>query len=137
MTSELFGEMMIPQVLRKENVIISRYMNSLGLFEYPELGEGQQLNMWVMKEFGVVESWAKLFTIQLPGNQNIILRGFRNNGEAVITCLAKRECAQKLLNPKTNDIGDFQTNGYDCYDCKVKPFVETLVLIDQPYAISY
>ncbi|KAK9919584.1 hypothetical protein M0R45_028172 [Rubus argutus] len=135
MSSEVFGEMMIPQVLRKENVIISRYMNSLGLYEYPEFDEGQPLNMWVMKEYGVVESWAKLFTIQLPGKQ-VILRGFRNNGEAVITCLAKSEYPQILLNPKTNDIGDFQTNGYDSYDCEVAPFVETLVLIDQPHAIS-
>jgi hypothetical protein len=135
MSSELFGEIMTPQGLGEE-AIISRYSNSLAIFESQRVVQEKQFDMWVMKEYGVADSWVKLITIQLPA-ESIGLYGFRNNGEAVINYIHRDKFVQKLLNPKINDIGDFEVKGcwFGVYKF-VEPFVESLVLLDQPNAIS-
>ncbi|KAK9919471.1 hypothetical protein M0R45_028063 [Rubus argutus] len=137
MSSELFGEIMIPQVLG-EDATISRYNNSLAIFESHGVIQEKQLDMWVMKEYGVADSWVKLITIQLPA-EYLEPRGFRNNGEAVINYrnIYTDKPVQKILNPKINDIGDFEAKGCWFGEYKfVEPFVESLVLLDQPNAIS-
>ncbi|KAF7145572.1 hypothetical protein RHSIM_Rhsim04G0064400 [Rhododendron simsii] len=82
--------------------------------------------IWVMKEYGVAESWAKLYDINLPiGLRHII--GFRKNGQVLLS---------------TND------DRLLCYDCETKTsanlidtessvtfdgdtFMESLVLVKQ------
>lgn len=138
MSSELFGEMMIlPEALRKEEVYILKHGNSLAFID--KVVRGPQVDMWVMKEYGVADSWVKLITIQLPAAESIGLSGFRNNGEAVINYFHSYtdKFMQKILNPKINDIGDFEVKGCWFGEYKfVEPFVESLVLLDQPNAIS-
>ncbi|XP_058211480.1 F-box/kelch-repeat protein At3g23880-like [Rhododendron vialii] len=59
--------------------------------------------MWVMKKYGVAESWAKLYTIPLTGVSGRII-GFRENGEFLVSA------SDKLLL---------------CYDCKTKTWTNT------------
>jgi F-box interacting protein len=128
MSSELFGEMMIlPEALRKEEVYILKHGYSLAFID--KTVKGPQVDMWVMKEYGVAESCAKLLATKMPPPNLFRVLGFRNSGEAVVS----NPRWQKFLNPKTNEIGDFPTNGYCDF---VQPFVESLVLLDQPNAIS-
>ncbi|XP_058208986.1 F-box/kelch-repeat protein At3g23880-like [Rhododendron vialii] len=88
--------------------------------------EGVFCCIWVMKEYGVAESWAKLYNINLPiGLKQII--GFRKNGQVLLS---------------TND------HRLLCYDCETKTsanpvdtessvtfdsdtFMESIVLVKQ------
>ncbi|XP_059661229.1 F-box/kelch-repeat protein At3g23880-like [Cornus florida] len=73
MDSEVFGEMMLPASVsngRGLNLSISFFGESLSLFHYDDgvLSDGSYYNIcpiWVMKEYGSVESWTKLFTVDL------------------------------------------------------------------------
>lgn len=73
MVSELFGEIVMPELAFREGLrSMSRYGESLALFEFDRRRTYQDdftFNMWVMKEYGVAQSWTKLFTINIcrPG----------------------------------------------------------------------
>ncbi|XP_004304761.1 PREDICTED: F-box protein At4g22390-like [Fragaria vesca subsp. vesca] len=148
MSDEVFGEITMPQVMMiKSHRIISRYRNSLAVLQWDFVlddAKQKQLDMWVMKEYGVVESWTKLLTVKLPEYIHSIRRlGFRNNGEALIRYVnhprARKTSrhVQKLLNPHSDDIGDFEAQGSRFLEYKlVEPFVESLILLDHPSAIS-
>nr|WRO64615.1 MYB transcription factor protein [Rosa persica] len=107
-SKELFGKITIPEALRKEEICqISRYKNSLALFERYE-DDRQQFDMWVMKEYGVMQSWAKLFSIHTPTTQ-IKPFGFIKTGQVL---LKYHPAVVKLVDPKTNGVRPFQINGY-------------------------
>lgn len=83
-----------------------------------------------MKEFGVPESWTKLMSICLEGTL-IAPFGFRS-------CeLVFRMYGGMLLSvdPKTKQVKEFKTDGYRYHF--MDSFVESLVLLGQPNAISY
>ncbi|KAI5326018.1 hypothetical protein L3X38_035092 [Prunus dulcis] len=94
--------------------------------------------MWVMKEYGVAGSWAKLFTIS---PQEVVLRplGFRKSGQLVVLELLWGDgkfC--QSMDPNTKQFEDFRVDGsctksYQFMDS----FVESIVLLDRPNAISY
>ncbi|KAI8011302.1 F-box protein CPR1 [Camellia lanceoleosa] len=78
MVSEAFSEMMLPPALagqRSTCLSIKLFGESLAVFCGAEMGRSSCC-IWVMKEYGVAESWTKLFSIILPGVLNKTM-GFR------------------------------------------------------------
>ncbi|XP_059665480.1 F-box protein CPR1-like [Cornus florida] len=89
MGSEVFKEIMLPSSISNGNKLklsVARFGESLSLFHY---GEEELIWMtskscciWVMKEYGVVSSWTKLFTVGLRGISKVL--GFRKTGEVLV-----------------------------------------------------
>ncbi|XP_059661227.1 F-box protein At3g07870-like isoform X2 [Cornus florida] len=88
MGSEVFREMMPPASVANGpdlNMSISLFGELLSLFHYDgaSSGESKRCCIWVMKEYGVMESWTKLFTVDLGGEIDEVL-GFRKTGEVLV-----------------------------------------------------
>ncbi|XP_059661230.1 F-box/kelch-repeat protein At3g23880-like [Cornus florida] len=88
MGSEVFGEMVLPASVAngpKLKMSISLFGESLSLFCYDGdlSGTSERCCIWVMQEYGVVESWIKLFTVDLAQEINKVL-GFRRTGEVLV-----------------------------------------------------
>ncbi|XP_059663823.1 F-box protein CPR1-like [Cornus florida] len=80
MASEVFGEMVLPGCVANGiglQMSISVFGESLSLFEYDSFGG---CSIWVMKEYGIAESWTKLFSFKSYIRKVL---GFRKNGEIV------------------------------------------------------
>ncbi|KAF5950312.1 hypothetical protein HYC85_012305 [Camellia sinensis] len=85
MVSEAFSKMMLPSALagrRSKCLSIKLFGESLAVFCGAEMG--RSCCIWVMKEYGVGESWTELFSINLPGILNKTL-GFRQNGKVLLS----------------------------------------------------
>ncbi|KAL4569855.1 hypothetical protein LXL04_025499 [Taraxacum kok-saghyz] len=83
---EVFDEMPLPDVLSRQDashLSISTRKEYLSVLEY-DMERGKECcGVWVMKEYGVTESWEKLYVIHLPGMLRKTV-GFRGNGEMIV-----------------------------------------------------
>ncbi|XP_059669013.1 F-box protein CPR1-like [Cornus florida] len=87
MGSEVFKEMMLPSSIANDctrDVSIAPFGESLSLIHYDNEFRGRSSSccVWVMKEYGVVSSWTKLFTVDLGGINRVL--GFRTTGEVLV-----------------------------------------------------
>ena len=125
MGEETFYEMMLPLTLAEQNPM------SLSVKLFGELlavlCRGQRDSgcccIWVMKEYRVVESWTKLFNINLPGMFDRT-SGFRKNGEVLLStsnnCLLSFDArTKKIINT------GIRGSPHAFY---VEPFIDTLLL---------
>ncbi|CAN6690867.1 unnamed protein product [Malus baccata var. baccata] len=143
---ELFGEIAMPGSLRiraDSEFCISRYGDSLALFKNDgPFEEGRRRRrkrsfcVWVMKEYGVVESWTKLFTIRLPAVILILPFCFRKSGEVILKTYSDYCLGLKLvsLNPNTDQVEDLDIDDNCSF---MDHFVESIALFGHPDAISY
>lgn len=134
MSSESFRQITMPEFLReKQFCLISRYRDSLAFFEKESPGNGVQLRMWAMVEYGVPNSCTNLFTLHFTDMMTYPL-WFRKNGEIVL----KLGCGVllKSVDPKTKRTRTFGIRRYVKY-YYMDYFVESLVLLDKPNSISY
>jgi len=107
------------------------YGESLAVLCREKLGE-DCCCIWVMKEYGVAESWAKLYNITLPGVlKNII--GLRKNGEILLSTnenhLRHYDCETKTLTYSG------YTGSSDLFAANT--FTESLVLVEQGNGVFY
>ncbi|XP_055961804.1 F-box/kelch-repeat protein At3g06240-like [Mercurialis annua] len=74
----------------------------------------ERLDMWVMFEYGVVQSWSKLFTVSFSSHVERPL-GLLRNGEIFIATVRTAEERGELLlwNPCTEAISDILVNGVE------------------------
>ncbi|KAI3714074.1 hypothetical protein L1987_72664 [Smallanthus sonchifolius] len=83
---EAFDEMPLPDDLSCQhisNLSISNRKGDLTMLEY-DMEKGKECcGVWVMKEYGVMGSWRKLYFIRLPGMLRKAV-GFRMNGDMVL-----------------------------------------------------
>ncbi|PQP93579.1 F-box/kelch-repeat protein [Prunus yedoensis var. nudiflora] len=146
MASELFGEITVPEALRKKlhseprrrEWFISRYRESIALVNICNDRErwfGCRVEIWVMAEYGVAASWANLCTMQLPDFWLMPL-GFRKSGEVVLMRYINGDQSM-LLDPESKQVSYFEIDGSNNRLKFMDYFVESLVLLDQPNAISY
>ncbi|KAM5563080.1 hypothetical protein ABKV19_017994 [Rosa sericea] len=134
-SSESFGEMTMPAFWGNRVIcLISRYRDSLAFFEQ-EFTSVFRLSMWVMEEYGVANSCTNIFTMDFHHITYPYPRPlwFRNSGHVVLECL---QGVLKSVDSKTKSTTDFRINEYVSYDF-MDYFVESLVLLDKPNAISY
>ena len=114
---------------------ISVYRNSIAFFQK----DNGFLHIWAMKEYGVVSSWTKLFSLPLLdqnffGASDSIQRalGFWRNGEVILKLDGGRLISLDLETPKdpdTREIKDLRIMGYK--ETIVDYYVESLVLLDK------
>ncbi|KAH0751589.1 hypothetical protein KY285_004737 [Solanum tuberosum] len=84
---ELFGEIMLPDALvgvTTTNLLIMLFEESLLVVKYGSEMGGDSCEVWVMKQYGVLESWSRLYHINLVAGMEKVT-GFRNNGEVLFS----------------------------------------------------
>ncbi|KAL8053718.1 hypothetical protein ABFX02_05G091400 [Erythranthe guttata] len=121
--NEVFSEVMPPYELAKDasaNLGIFVVEDSLGI-----VGSNMvSVNVWMMKEYCVRESWTKLYTIDLLEEiTNFVW--FWKSGEALLTI---RDLGLVVYNPETRETKDPGIYG-DPYSLFVDNYVESLVLV--------
>ncbi|XP_039040426.1 F-box/kelch-repeat protein At3g23880-like [Hibiscus syriacus] len=95
--------------------------------------DGELLEMWVMKEYGVVESWTKVLALYMGDRSELFPRvlGFRNNGEVLLQVdegeMAPLDLNRQLIKPHGVKIGE--------YFLSVESYMESLVLLDKAIGV--
>lgn len=151
METDLFGEIQIPEALRKRtpfsSCFISKHNECLALIETTRGING--LEVWVMKEYGVVESWTRLYMISELSRFPRPPFGFKSSCELVYQVKGYNRYIRKL-SPKILNLGDGEVKEFEIDQhplemdsffsikrLEMDSFVESLVLFDQPNATSY
>ncbi|XP_051124841.1 F-box/kelch-repeat protein At3g23880-like [Andrographis paniculata] len=83
---EEFSEVMLPLELGRElatDLHISLIVGSLGVIKYSKEVGHEWGDVWAMREYGVKESWTKLYRIDMAGGVERVV-AFRKNGEALV-----------------------------------------------------
>ncbi|KAK4551206.1 hypothetical protein RGQ29_032465 [Quercus rubra] len=128
---EVFHEILLPEFPGHMGLMssVSVYRNSIAFFRK----DNDFLHMWAMKEYGVVSSWTKVFSLPLFnldffGASDSIQRalGFRRNGEVILKLDGGRLIS---LDLKTGEIKDLRIMGHK--KTIVDYYVESLVLLDK------
>nr|XP_011466133.1 PREDICTED: F-box protein CPR30-like [Fragaria vesca subsp. vesca] len=109
----------------------------LALFE---IQGNSSFDLWVMKEYGVVESWTKLFDVCLLGPPEeepcVEPLGLTKSGHVVVRWGRDFEFTSfKTYDPKDKQFRDFGNEAYHYYF--MDSFVESLVLLGQTNVFSY
>nr|XP_009617142.1 F-box/kelch-repeat protein At3g06240-like [Nicotiana tomentosiformis] len=87
LSDEIFVELQLPECLvigLPMNLNTAEFGESLAIYHYDKCAWTWICSIWVMKEYGVVESWSKEYNIVLDWEPGMIL-GFRNNSEILLT----------------------------------------------------
>ncbi|XP_059663616.1 F-box protein CPR1-like [Cornus florida] len=121
-------DMMLPGTVSNGSRLkmsISLFGESLSLFhkrmDFPFPG----WCMWVMKDYGIVESWMNLFTFKEPIERVL---GFRGTGEVVVTCFHHKLASFDTASKKETDLGIRWSRKDLLY---LDTYMESLVLLDQ------
>ncbi|XP_057792516.1 F-box/kelch-repeat protein At3g06240-like [Salvia miltiorrhiza] len=124
--NEVFGEVMLPDLLAKEAVnslCLFASEGSLALVKYSSASEIEACDVWIMKEYGVKKSWMKLYRIDLAGGFERVV-GFRN-GEALLAIQGLDLVAYNLESRRTQNLGIYGTPRSFYID----KYVESLLLL--------
>ncbi|KAI5660771.1 hypothetical protein M9H77_20094 [Catharanthus roseus] len=134
MDNEKFNEIMLPDALANElarNLTIKTYKDSLAVIKYERGLVNSSCTVWVMKEYGVVESWTRMYSIDLVGKRDRVV-GFRKNGHILVS----RESGElATYDPKTcatkkrGIFGSFRAFYADS-------FLQTLVLLERQNVVA-
>ncbi|KAL6225632.1 hypothetical protein ACLB2K_004481 [Fragaria x ananassa] len=114
LSTEEFGEMMGPEPLVQGRCSIARYGDSLAFSEHYDNGlRDRGCDIWVMRQYGVAESWIKLFKVYVDPAR---IHGFKRCGDVV---LEKRisfgRSRLTSYNPKNKQYSDLGTVGHSYY----------------------
>ncbi|KAI3695182.1 hypothetical protein L1987_78171 [Smallanthus sonchifolius] len=106
------------------------------LFTVQTPNASEATSVWMMED-GVPESFTKLFTVQTP---NASVHGFRKSGEAIIVITKEddriiSDGSFAVYDPYSKQINDLGITGFAT--SLVFPYMETLLLLDQPDFIIY
>ena len=88
-------------------------------------------SIWVMKEYGVVDSWTKQFTINLNGGKIIRVLGLQGNGNILVEAELTRGWGLSSYDPKSQQVKNLGICGRPYY-FHVDNYVENLVLLNKP-----
>ncbi|XP_059629768.1 F-box protein At3g07870-like [Cornus florida] len=81
MGDERFGEIMVPGSFSRENVGVAKFQESLSVIQ--DLWSKYTSCIWVMKEYGVSDSWTKVFNIDMSVGFGSVV-GFTRKGEVLL-----------------------------------------------------
>ncbi|KAH0722295.1 hypothetical protein KY290_004976 [Solanum tuberosum] len=84
---EVFGEIMLPDALVgviPTNLSIMLFEESLAIVGYKREIDDTSCEVWVMEQYRVLESWSRLYRINLVADMEKVV-GFRNNGEVLFS----------------------------------------------------
>jgi F-box interacting protein len=143
MKNENFGTLMVPSCLcDNDNVLLLTYADreSLYLAEYTD---GLYFcTIWIMKEYGVADSWEKLFSMDRIEQGLIFPHYFRHNGE--ILCERSRvdfDGSTELIsydynNNQVKNVVSHATPPPQKAAYHVHTYVESLFLVQSPSAVK-
>lgn len=132
MGDEVFREMDLPDVVANEDVLmsISASRGSLLALCYDRANPNERCIVWVMKEYGVAESWTKQFVINQQGLTKAV--SLMGNGEVL---LMKKSCKELVLfDPEREEIKEVGPRGSSNMDIHVNyvdTCIESLVLLKE------
>ncbi|KAL1560701.1 F-box/kelch-repeat protein-like protein [Salvia divinorum] len=128
MDNEVFGEVMLPDVLASEDVTsmcLFASEGSLALVKYSVDFEGKACDVWIMKEYGVRASWTKLYRIDLvEGFERVV--GFKY-GEALLALKGQELVAYNPESMRSRNLGIYGTPRSFYID----NYVESLLLLNR------
>nr|XP_023895074.1 F-box protein CPR1-like [Quercus suber] len=132
---EVFHVIPLPNVTFKwtGNVHTSVIGGSLSLlFYYGRHADNKCCDIWVMKEYGVVDSWTKQFTVDLNrGGEIIRVLGLQKNGNILVQAHVEgpSPCELSSYDPKSEQVKNLGICGRSYY---VDNYLENLGLLDKP-----
>ncbi|XP_050283073.1 F-box/kelch-repeat protein At3g23880-like isoform X2 [Quercus robur] len=106
---------------------------SLLLYYYGRHADNKCCAIWVMKEYGVVDSWTKQFTVNLNGGVEIIrVLGLQKNGNILVEAILSGPCRCELssYDPKSEQVKNLGICG-SSYNFHVDNYMENLSLLDK------
>ncbi|KAK4723812.1 hypothetical protein R3W88_026591 [Solanum pinnatisectum] len=124
---EVFGEIMLPDALTggiAKGLSITLFEESHAVVKYGMGMYGVFCEVWVMKQYGVLESWSRLYRINLVGGLKKVV-GFRNNGEVLISI---RENVLVSYDPNSGRNTGLGIQGYT-WSFYVQNYMESLILL--------
>lgn len=138
--SESFREILMPKGTElhfRPLVSVSGDGKSLALFTtYNDTNDGTSLDIWVMKEYCMHESWTKLITLRPQGSLYPEALCFRKSGEVLLVLSERYRQRQTLVSldlvsQQLNKLGNFE---YEYFS--IDSYEESLVLLDMDNAVS-
>jgi F-box interacting protein len=125
---EVFHEMVLPDgmVGSDAEIVTCVFKGSLALLCYDRW---KRCLIWVMKQYGVVDSWVKQFTIDIAGGVENVL-GFRKNGQIILETRKIGYWELSSYNPESQRAMKLGIYGRAHYFC-VDTYRENLVLLNQ------
>ncbi|KAJ8534871.1 hypothetical protein K7X08_016599 [Anisodus acutangulus] len=124
---EVFKEIMLPEGLVGEiamNLSVMVFEGSLAVVKYEREIDGGSCEVWVMKSYGGLESWSRLYRVNLVEDMEKVV-GFRCNGEVLFST---RGNDMVLYDPSSGDKKDLGIRG-SARSFYVQNYVESLVLL--------
>lgn len=134
MGEEVFREVILPSALAEQRptyLSVASFGESLAVLSSAQMGRGASC-VWVMKDFGLVESWTKLYSVNLPGVLDRTL-GFRKNGEVLLSTTYNSLLS---FDPGTRTIMNTGITG-SSYSFNVDTFMESLVLLKDKVVVPW
>ncbi|XP_076892883.1 uncharacterized protein LOC143544736 [Bidens hawaiensis] len=137
MTTEEFGEVILPDSLARMGLHLSKLGESLVVVGFDVHYLYQHLDVWMIRD-GVPKSFTKLFTFTLTNND--VFLGFRKSGQPIIE-ISKGEddCGHlSLYDPFSEHAANIGIDGRACtFNVFEFDYKETLLLLDHPNLMVY
>ncbi|XP_059639391.1 F-box/kelch-repeat protein At3g06240-like [Cornus florida] len=125
--TQVFSLMELPRSLvykkAPRRLSIAVFQDSLFVFENDYYGK---VSIWMMKQYGAVESWTNLFGLDFDREGSVKVIGWKRNGEVLLT----KDEEMVSVDIKTQEFKNVGMRGYDEPFC-VNVYTESLVLIDK------
>ncbi|XP_059301380.1 F-box protein At3g07870-like [Lycium ferocissimum] len=124
---EVFKAIMLPEGLVSEiatNLSVMVFEGLLCVVKYQREIDGGSCEVWVMKNYGVLESWSRLYRINLVEDMEKVV-GFRSNGEVLFSTKGNE---MVCYDPNSGDKKDLGIRG-SSRSFYVQNYVESLVLL--------
>ena len=133
---EVFREILLPEFPRLLWISLSVYGNSIaGFIITVGIDQKVQINIWVMKEYGVASSWTPFLTADFEF-RGAVLRpiGFRRNGDALFVF---GEGKLVSWNPESKEFKYLRMIGG--HGTFIDSYIESLVFLDKAanVAVTY
>ena len=129
---EVFRLISLPNAAVRQGIVQTSVIGgSLSLlFYYDRHVDNNCCAIWVMKDYGVVDSWAKLLAVDV--NKEIIrVLGLRKNGSILVEAELTRGWGLSSYDPKSQQVKNLGICGRPYY-FHVDNYVENLVLLNKP-----
>uniref|UniRef100_A0A2N9J7Q1 F-box domain-containing protein n=1 Tax=Fagus sylvatica TaxID=28930 RepID=A0A2N9J7Q1_FAGSY len=133
LSDEVFREISVPNGMFREGDLVSTsvFQGLLSLLCYAtdeDTGE-ECCSIWVMKEYGIVESWTKQFTVDLNGEIERVL-GVRKNGHILVEAQVRIGSELSSYDPESQQVQRLGICGFKYFH--LDNYMENLVLLDKP-----
>ncbi|KAG5556954.1 hypothetical protein RHGRI_007260 [Rhododendron griersonianum] len=128
MWNEVFGKMGFPEAVVSVFPLflgLRAVHNTISVDFYDKMAACTRFSSWVMREYGVVESWTKLYIVDMPdGIPNVF--GFRQSGELLMATRGGDFVLYHCGSKRVEKLGMRAFKG----SIYAESYIESLVLLD-------